>query len=106
MLERRLIVEVELRGLSGLAAQGVDGAVSDYALRPGPNASPRAVIAGAAAPDREEGLLSDVLGAGAIADDPVGDRVGGPAVAVVEDLERLGVLLRDQGHQFLVAEAF
>ena len=63
------------------------------------------VEAGAAAPDRDERLLGDFLGGGAVADDPVGERVGGAAVAVVEDLERLGVLAADEGHQLLVGQS-
>ena len=42
--------------------------------------------------------------AASLADDPVGERVGDAAVAVVEDLERLGVLLPDQRHQLLVGQ--
>ena len=40
-----------------------------------------------------------------VADDPVGERVGGPAVAVVEDRERVGVAPLDQSHQVLVGES-
>ena len=41
----------------------------------------------------------------AVADDPVGQRVGRAAVAVVEDLEGVRVLAVDEGHQVLVGEA-
>ena len=43
--------------------------------------------------------------AAAVADDPVGERVGGTAVAVVEDLEGVGLLALDERHQVLVGEA-
>ena len=40
-----------------------------------------------------------------LADDPIRQRVGGPGMTVVEDLEGERVLARDQGHQVLVGEA-
>ena len=105
LLQHRLVVEVELRRLAGLAAEEVDRPVADDAQQPGADAAAGGVEAGAAAPDRDEGLLGHFLGGGAVADDPVGERVGGAAVAVVEDLERLGVLAADEGHQLLVGQS-
>ena len=41
----------------------------------------------------------------AVADDPVGERVGRAAVPVVDDLERARVLALDERHQVLVGES-
>ena len=83
----------------------VDRAVADDAQGPGADAAARAVEARAAAPDRDQRLLGHVLGGLAVADDPVGERVGGAAVAVVEDLEGERVLGRNERHQVLVGQA-
>ena len=56
--------------------------------QPRAHAAARSVIARTASPQREESLLGDVLGGGALADHPVGERVRRSAVAVVDDLER------------------
>ena len=70
LLQHRLVVEGQLRRLAGAAAQGVDGAVADDAEHPGADASAGAVEARVGPPDREEGLLRDVLSGDAIAHDP------------------------------------
>ena len=58
---------------------------------PGAHAAAGAVVAGAGAPEREEGLLDDVLGASRAARHAVGERERGGAVALVDDLEGRGV---------------
>src|SRR5207253_10476895 len=63
-----------------------------------------ALVAEAAAPDREERLLGDVLGDHAVADHAVGEREGRTAVPVVDRLERARVSSRDELHELLVGQ--
>src|SRR5205823_7253272 len=65
-----------------VAPERVDRPVVDDAEHPGAHAAPLALVANLAAPDREECLLHDVLGHGARAHHPVGEREGGAAMAV------------------------
>src|SRR3954447_2456255 len=58
LLEDRVVVEVERRP-RGLAAQQVGRPVADDAEHPGADAAASPVVAGAAAPDRDERLLDD-----------------------------------------------
>ena len=88
-----------------VAAKGVDPAVVDDPEDPCAHASALAPVPQPAAPDREERLLRDVLGAGAVADHAVGEREGRSAVAVVDRLEGAGVAGRHEVHQFLVGQA-
>ena len=79
-------------------------AVADYGEQPGPNAAALGPIACGGAPELEEGVLDEVLGSLALAHNAVGQGEGGAAVAVVEDGERLGVALPDEGDQILVRQ--
>ena len=105
LLGHRLQLEADGRRAAGVAAQHVDRPVAHDAQQPCAHAAARAVEAGAAAPHGQEGLLGDVLRHAPVADDPVGERVGRAAVAVVDDLERARVLALDERHQVLVGEA-
>ncbi len=64
-----------------------------------------AVIAGAAAPQRQERLLDDVLGHRAPPAHPVGERERDVGMPVEDDLEGLGVARLHPAHQVLVGEA-
>ena len=86
------------------AAELVDRAVVDDPEHPRAHRAAGALVAGAGAPDRQEGLLHDVLGDVAAADHPVGEREGGAGVAVVDQLERARVVALDQLHEVLVGE--
>src|SRR5262249_54890810 len=88
-----------------LPAQCVDGPVADDAEGPAADRAAAAVVAGAAAPDREERLLGRVLRSGPVSEDPVGEGERRAAVAGVGELEGRRVLVTDKRHQVLVAEA-
>ncbi len=87
------------------AAQVVDRAVVDDAQHPRAHGAAVAVVAGAGAPDAQERLLGDVLGAVAGADDPVGERERRRGVALVDDLERRRLPAAHELHEVLVGEA-
>ena len=61
---------------------------------PGAHGALGALVARAGAPDVQERLLADVLGAVAAAHDPVGERERRRGVALVDDLERAGACPR------------
>src|SRR3712207_3329308 len=82
----------------------IDAPVVDYGEQPGPDAAPVRPVARSRPPELEEGLLREVLGCLPLAHHPVRQRVGSPAVAVVEGGEGLGVALRDEGDQILVRQ--
>ena len=86
------------------SAERVDRAVVDDAEHPGADGAAAAVVAGAGAPEREEGLLHDVLGDAARARDPVGEREGDLGVALVEHLEGGRLAAADELHQILVGK--
>ena len=67
------------------AAELVDRAVVDDPEHPRADRAAGALVAGAGAPDRQEGLLHDVLGDVAAADHPVGEREGGAGVALIDE---------------------
>jgi hypothetical protein len=58
------------------------------------------------APEFEEGVLCEVLGSLALAHNAVGQGKGSVAVAIVEDGERLGVALPNEGDQILVCQEY
>src|SRR5215210_6921851 len=82
----------------------VYAAVANYREDPGPNAATLGPIACGGAPELEEGVLGEVLGSLALAHNAVGQGEGSVAVAVVEDGERLGVALPNEGDQILVCQ--
>src|SRR5215204_171900 len=71
---------------------------------PGSHASPLLMIASGCPPHLEERLLHEVLRRLTLAHHPVGQRVRGPAVTVVELRERLGVPTLSEGYQILVRQ--
>ena len=62
------------------------------------------VVAGAAAPQREEGLLRDVVGDAAAPAHPVGEGERPLRVAIEYHLERARLTVADELHQILVCE--
>src|SRR5438270_4423692 len=85
-------------------AQRVDAAVVNDPQDPRPDAAALALVAQATAPDRQKGLLRDVLGDRTVAHHSVRQREGGAAVPVVDRLEGAGVAIRDEVHELLVGE--
>lgn len=85
------------------AAQRVHRPVMDDAQQPAPHAPALGPVAAVAAPDREEGVLDDVVRR-ARADHAIRERVRGPAVAVVERFEGLDVAVLDEQHQLPVGQ--
>src|SRR3712207_9142941 len=56
------------------------------------------------APERQEGLLHDVLGGVAFPGHPVGEREGGRAVPVIDHAEGGRLALADEMHELFVGE--
>ena len=90
--------------VDAVAAQPVDRAVLHDAEGRRPHAPARAVIASTTAPQRQEGLLGDVLGDRAPAAHTVGQRECGVRVALENDLERIGVTGGDELDELLVGK--
>src|SRR3954447_6168447 len=68
LLQGRIVVEGQFRRFAGAAAKEIDRPVADDAEEPGADAAASGVEAGAAAPDRDEGLLDDFLRGATVAD--------------------------------------
>src|SRR5215203_6527157 len=82
----------------------VYAAVANYGEQPNPNAASIRTIAASAPPEFQERVLRQVFGSPALPHHPIGQGEGSVAVAVVEDGERLGVVLPDERDQILVRQ--
>ena len=117
----RLVLDVALGGLRGvvirgalggrlkgrraegrLAPEDVDGAVVDDRHQPAADVAALAPVARRPAPGRDVRVVDDVLRGLALAQDPVGERVGQAAVAVVEGRERTEIALGQRHDQDVV----
>jgi formate dehydrogenase len=87
-----------------VAAQRVDRAIVHHAEDPGAHAAPRAVIAGAAAPQREKRLLHHFFGQAASSAHAVRERESRAGVTVEHDLERPCLPIAHERHEVLIGE--
>src|SRR5690606_10490776 len=83
-----------------------DRAVAGHAVEPGREAADGGVVAVWLSPERDEGVLGDVLGAASVVQDRQRDRVDACAVAIIQLAKRALVAEADLADERCVQRGF